>query len=228
VSGGPPINKASLSTQIAALLRREIVDGNRAPGSRLIIDELAQAYGVSPIPVRDALREVEAEGLIVRGAQRGLFVADVTLSEIHDLFEFRAWLEAPAAVAAAANRTPEDVANVEDLWNLLQEHSRTGVWEPEGWNAHQRVHQALLLPGCGAWAARSLVHVYLNIERYAKLFMTHVPVAPANAQHLAMVNAFRAGDGELLRKLVLEHIPDIEQAIVVATHLADTERQEAP
>lgn len=214
----PAVRRDSLAEQIAAHLRTEIIDGTREPGSRLVLDKLAVRYHVSPIPVRDALRRLESEGLVERAATNRLAVAAPNLAEIHDLFELRAWIEAPAARQAARARTPADLRQVRTLWQEIKKHTGGGVWEPRAWIAHQQFHQALLLPGCGKWAARILELVYLNIERYSRLFITHVPVDPANRQHAAMLAALEAGDGDALQQLAREHIPDIERLVTESLH----------
>lgn len=207
------MKRDSLAEQIAANLRSEIIAGSREPGARLILDKLATDYHVSPMPVRDALRRLESEGLVVRTATNRLAVAAPNLAEVHDLFELRAWIEAPAARKAASARTPADLRQVRSLWEEVQKHTSGGVWEPEAWAAHQQFHQALLLPGCGKWAARILELIYLNIERYSRLFITHVPIEPANRQHVAMLAALEARDGDTLQRLAREHIPEIESLV---------------
>lgn len=146
----PAVRRDSLAEQIAAHLRTEIIDGTRAPGSRLVLAKLALQYHVSPIPVRDALRRLENEGLVERAATNRLAVAAPNLAEVHDLFELRAWIEAPAARPAARARTPADLRRVRTLWEEVQKYTRAGVWEPRAWVAHQQFHQALLLPGAGS------------------------------------------------------------------------------
>ena len=212
------MRRHSLAEQIAAHLRAEIIEGTRGPGTRLVLDKLAADYHVSPIPIRDALRRLESEGLVERTATNRLAVAAPNLAEIHDLFELRAWIEAPAARRAANARTPADLRQVRFLWERVQQHTSAGIWEPEAWAAHQQFHQALLRPGCGQWAARILELIYLNIERYSRLFITHVPVEPANRQHGAMVTALQARDGDALERLAREHIPEIQRLVTDSLH----------
>lgn len=95
---------------VYAEIRRGIVEGRHAPGSRLVEQRLAAELDVSRTPVREALRRLEAEGLVVVERHRGAQVRGLSAEEVADLYDVRARLEAYAAELAAARRTDADVA----------------------------------------------------------------------------------------------------------------------
>ncbi len=106
---------ASLPSQIADLLEEEITAGALQPGQRLRGDELASQYGVSRIPVREALRTLEAAGWIEIRPRYGAYVRQHSAAELIDLFEVRAVLEAFAARCAADRRTDAELAHLKRI-----------------------------------------------------------------------------------------------------------------
>lgn len=103
----PPFATQSVSQQISDYLRAAIVQGSIKPSQRLIEETLAQQLGVSRTPVREALRRLEAEGLVEFQAQKGARVRSVSLDELNALYELRILLEGYAARLAAKKITPE-------------------------------------------------------------------------------------------------------------------------
>ena len=98
---------ANSSAVAADLIRQAILDGELPAGSRLKEDELAARLDVSRTPVREALRRLEAEGLVVHEAKRGAAVRAYSASELDDMYRLRAMLEGYAARRAAERMTPE-------------------------------------------------------------------------------------------------------------------------
>ena len=95
-------------------LRRGVVEGRYPPGTRLVEQRLAASLDVSRTPVREALRRLEAEGLVVVERHRGAQVRALSAEEVADLFDVRARLEAYAAELAAERCTPADVARLDE------------------------------------------------------------------------------------------------------------------
>ena len=89
--------------ELARLLQEEIISGRLAPTTRLTEEEVAQAYGVSRSPVREALRLLERDGLVVKAPRRGIWVAPMTLKDFDEVYACRIPLEALAAAEAAAS-----------------------------------------------------------------------------------------------------------------------------
>ncbi|MFC4243821.1 GntR family transcriptional regulator [Gryllotalpicola reticulitermitis] len=113
----PPINDGEARTTplaIAQVLRARIIGGNYAPGEQLVEDRLAKHFGVSRIPVREALRMLEAEGFVDLVPYRGAFVAEVDRDAADHTLEIRAGLEPIAARRAAVYRTEENLDVLRD------------------------------------------------------------------------------------------------------------------
>ena len=105
----PRFAAQSVSQQISDYLRAAIVQGTIKPNQRLVEETLAQELGVSRTPVREALRRLEAEGLIEFEAQKGARVRPVSAEELAELYELRILLEGHAARLAAKKITPAEL-----------------------------------------------------------------------------------------------------------------------
>ena len=105
----------SLREVIADEVRTAILDGRFQPGERLVEDRLAAAYGVSRNPVREALRALEGEGLVVVKPRRGAFVATLSGDEAHEIIELRAALEGLSARLAARRGAAATKAQIADV-----------------------------------------------------------------------------------------------------------------
>jgi len=99
----------TLVAQLVEQIEEAILSGSLPAGERINADVFAEHYGISRIPVREALRTLEADGWIRSLARQGYFVREKSATEIYDLFETRLVLEPAAAALAADRRTPEDL-----------------------------------------------------------------------------------------------------------------------
>ena len=96
-------------------LREAIVEGRLKPGQRLMEVQLAEQLGVSRTPVREAIRKLELEGLVVMLPRKGAYVANMSLKDLIDVLEIRASLEGLAASLAAERITDEDIKKLESI-----------------------------------------------------------------------------------------------------------------
>jgi len=96
-----------------AQIRQAIVEGRYRPGQRLIEQRIAEEFALSRTPVREALRRLEAEGLVQSEPNRGAIVRDLTTDDLADLYDLRARLEAYAAELAAVRIEPREVEELD-------------------------------------------------------------------------------------------------------------------
>lgn len=126
--GGPqpwrpqPLSKTEY---VLERLRQELADGEIHPGQQLRQVDIAQRYGVSPTPVREALRLLEADGAIQYAPHRGATVTELTSQELSDLYLIRSALEAQLARLAAERATPEQVAEIRSQHEALRDSIAT-------------------------------------------------------------------------------------------------------
>jgi DNA-binding GntR family transcriptional regulator len=106
---------ATLGDQIVSAIRARIIEGQLAPGERLVDSSLAQQLNTSRPTVREAFRRLEHEGVVVNFPYRGYFVAELRPSHVFELLELRGLLEGRAAEAAVANLTADDIERLRRL-----------------------------------------------------------------------------------------------------------------
>ncbi|WP_309055483.1 GntR family transcriptional regulator [Streptomyces sp.] len=188
---------------VCTAIRDDIVSGVLEPGGRLTEEQLAGRYGVSRVPVREALRTLESEGFVVSRRHAGAHVAEPTEQEAADLLDVRALLEPLGAARAAQRRTEAHLKVLRGLVRLGQERARRGQGEdlrPLGGWFHETLAQASGSPALAA---------LLTQLRYkiAWMYVVEQPERPVEAwaEHGAIVDAVARGDAERARALTAMH-----------------------
>ncbi|WP_420035966.1 GntR family transcriptional regulator [Streptomyces sp. cg28] len=188
---------------VCTAIRDDIVAGVYERGGRLTEELLARRYGVSRVPVREALRTLEAEGFVVTRRHAGACVAEPTEQEAADLLEIRMLLEPLGAARAAQRRTEAHLKVLRGLVRLGQERSRRGQNEDlrslGGW-FHETLAQASGSPG--------LITLLTQLRhKIAWMYAVETPPRPAEswAEHGAIVDAVARGDAERARALTAQH-----------------------
>lgn len=183
----------ALWERVAATLRRAIVLGEFAPGTRLKEPSLAKRFGVSRLPIREAITQLEREGLVRSEPRRGAYVVGVTQQDIVDIYECRLTLEMLAIQQAAVRVTPEEAA---DLYRDIDEmeegvaSGRIGAFAAADMSFHRTL---IVLSGNralrSAWEPLApLIETTLDIadtsvEDISKAVAGHRPIVSALEQH---------------------------------------------
>ncbi|MFE7315826.1 GntR family transcriptional regulator [Streptomyces sp. NPDC057555] len=197
--------RGHLSTHaVCTAMRGDIVSGMLTPGSRLVEDVLAARYGVSRVPVREALRTLQAEGFVTTRHHAGACVAELTEQEAADLLDIRAVMEPLGAARAAARRTTAHLKVLRGLVRLGQQRARHGhpgdLCQLDGW-FHETLAQAAGSPSLTAL----LTQLRRKIEwTYAVESPTHV--TDSWNEHGAVLDAVARRDAERARALMAAHI----------------------
>jgi DNA-binding GntR family transcriptional regulator len=188
---------------VCTAIRDDIVSGVFERGSRLTEEQLARRYGVSRVPVREALRTLESEGFVTTRRHAGACVAEPTEQEAADLLEVRMLLEPLGAARAAKRRTEAHLKVLRGLVRLGQERARRGQGEDlrslGGW-FHETLAQASGSPGLTALLTQ-LRH------KITWMYAVDQPAKPIEswAEHGAIVDAVARGDVERARALTALH-----------------------
>ena len=149
---------------VTAEIRRAVLTGSLAAGQRFSIRDLAVQLGVSHIPIREALRRLESQGLIILRPARSAEVASLTVADLEAIYRLRYVIE-PQLAAASVGRHGRAHGAV--LRRLL-EKSRDE--DPEfAWQAHYDFHAALVHPAATPWDERVLETLWTAAERYTHL-----------------------------------------------------------
>ncbi|MGE7389065.1 GntR family transcriptional regulator [Streptomyces sp. NPDC004126] len=188
---------------VCTAIRDDIVSGFFGPGGRLTEEVLARRYGVSRVPVREALRTLESEGFVTTRRHAGACVAEPTAQEAADLLELRMLLEPLAASRAARRRTDGHLKVLRGLVRLGRE--RAGRAQGEDLRSlgswfHETLAQASASPGLIALLTQTR-------HKIAWMYVVDAPAQPAEcwAEHAAIVDAVARGDAERARALTALH-----------------------
>ncbi|MCQ4346551.1 GntR family transcriptional regulator [Pseudomonas stutzeri] len=199
----------TLSDHVFRCIQSAIVRGEIAPGSKISEPELARAYGISRGPLREAIRRLEGQRLLVRVPHVGARVVSLSPAELLELYEIRESLEGMAC-RLAAERMSE--AEIDELRRVLDTHERdaafqagVGYYQQEGdFDFHYRIIQ-----GSGNQTLSNLLcnELYQLVRMYRIQFST-MPNRPrqAFAEHHRILDAIAERDGELAELLMRRHI----------------------
>ncbi|MGE5235207.1 MAG: GntR family transcriptional regulator [Acidobacteriota bacterium] len=201
-----------LPHQVAERLRADILEGRLRPGEWLRQEKLAQEHGVSQMPVREAIRQLAAEGLVEHVPYRGARVVEFSRADVEDLYQCRAFIEGSAARYAASCITDQELAELEAL------HQAMAACDFPGQIAEYRelnrlFHGVIFTASQRSFLVRTLAQLWSafpsmlwsNIPRVA---VTSVPERdePDIVEHAEIVAALKAHDPERAERAVRAHI----------------------
>ena len=126
---------------IAAALRADILSGAARPGTLLRQEDLAARFAMSRIPVRDALRLLEAEGLVTIATNRGAQVAQLSRAEVAEIFHLRILLECNCLALAMARMSDADIDRIERIRQRAEIDAATPEWSPSDWAFHEALYR---------------------------------------------------------------------------------------
>jgi DNA-binding GntR family transcriptional regulator len=162
---GPTGGHRTLAEKAFDRLHQAIIQGEIAPGERLPIEELAATLEMSPMPIREALRLLDAAGLVEHIPHRGARVRELSIDDLREVYEARLALE-PLAVAHAAERfSDDDAARASDA---LRRHVRAYRHRTpaEAFAAHTEFHFSLYNAANSRWLVRLITPLWESSERY--------------------------------------------------------------
>lgn len=197
---------ASLRHQVEDALRNAIAGGQFAPGARLVERELCEMTGVSRPSIREALRRLEAEGLVHMVPHRGPMVAEMGIEEARQIYAVRALLEGFAAQEFARYATTEEVARLKDCLRAIEKAARPGGG-PDLTAAKAQFY-GVLLDGCRNDIVRSVLSGLLNRVNVLRMTsMSRKDRLPASLKELRELLArIVARDPEGARQASMLHI----------------------
>lgn len=205
------ITRVTLVDNVAERLRGDLVSGAIEPGERILVSALEKRFGVSHIPIREALRRLEAEGFVKTMPQRGTVAAEVDLDDLQGLYDLRRLLEGPVVRRAIEVATPADVAAMRAALAALEKVA-ADPRSPLFFKRHRDFHWSLLEPGANDWVRRVLDQVWLAAERYVRIFVS-ATVARAMREHRGLVAAAESGDAALTEQLLIAHLDGTERTV---------------
>lgn len=200
----PNLGKAPTASDIILkFIRDSIADGSLDEGEPIRQDDVARMFNVSKIPVREALKRLEAEGLVEFQRNKGAIVTAVSEPEIAQIFETRAILELNAIRLSVPHMTPETFAEAQAFCDAFARETDVAQWSALNWQFHSRLYLDAQRP----FLVSTIRAVNDRLERYLRiqLSLSHGQ-GTADREHREILAACRAGDAERAGELVYAHI----------------------
>ncbi|WP_439574682.1 GntR family transcriptional regulator [Phreatobacter sp.] len=204
----------TLSAAIVDRLRQAILDGSHPAGTQLRQDALAETYGVSRIPVREALFQLEAEGLVRILPHKGAVVSELSIDEINDVFDLRTILEPRLFAASATQFGAEDLAMLDFIQNRFvsairaNDVSRWGLLNAE---FHMALYARAVQP-----RTRAIVSALLQTsDRYTRVQLSSTAaMGKAQQDHAHLIALCKAGKVEEGCRFLIGHIEEVRQDLL--------------
>lgn len=190
-------------------LRQEILDGTLPPGTSLDQEALATRLGLSTTPVREALRRLESERLVIGRAHRDTFVAELSRELLEDTYAVRLKLDPLAASMAAKSAKPEELEAIAELARI------TPLTDPTEQLQHNRALHRAIYRACGNEVLVEILELLWDrSDRYRLITIREErdPVKMRN-EHLEIADALTARNGKLAAKLMTAHLNDSYELI---------------
>ena len=193
----------ALYEEVAELLRQRIFSNQLAPGSWIDELKLADEYGISRTPLREALKVLATEGLVTMKVRRGAYVTDINAKDQRDVYHLLSLLEADAASVVAASATDEQL---QDLQSLHQGLVAAVADTDQFFAVNERFHMRLLEIADNRWRDQLVADLrkVMKLNRHHSLLKSG-RVAESLSEHQALMNALLGRDPALSAQRMREH-----------------------
>lgn len=209
-----PLGHRTMAVAAADELRRRILEGEFPGGYQLRQDALANDLGVSRIPIREALVQLESEGLVKIVAHRGAVVSELSVDEIEELFALRALLEPRLLRLSVPHLTPEDFAALDRIlaeYGAEMDSRDASRWGELNSALHMRLYERANQPRTSGIVASLLQ----GTDRYTRMQLSFTDGRPrAQEDHAKLVALCRAGRIDEAADVLAAHIEDAGAALI--------------
>jgi DNA-binding GntR family transcriptional regulator len=206
------ITRSVLSDQVKGRLLQAILDGRYPPGARIVETRVAKEFGTSQAPVREALRDLEALGVVESSPFKGARVRQPSTEELLEAFDVRAILEGHGAVLAVENLTDTELARLEELTEEMRTAATSGDPYREA-TADTEFHRLIMHFSGNA----TLERVWSTLEPFLRTYITIVsPGVDRRAvadRHLPIIEALRRQNNDLIEEAFRVHFEQAAAAL---------------
>ncbi len=223
------ITRSVLSEQVKGRLLQAILDGRYPPGARIVETRVAREFGTSQAPVREALRDLEALGVVETAPFKGARVRQPTTEELLEAFEVRAILEGHGAVLAMENISRIDLERLDELVEQMRAAAIAG--DPFGEATADTEFHGLIMHNSGN---ATLERVWRTLEPFLRTYITIVsPGVDRRAvadRHIPIIEALRRQNPDLVEEAFRVHFEAAATALaeVWPHHSGDDDGAERP
>ncbi len=193
--------RSTLRERIADGIRNAIVNGTLPAGSRVAEPDLAERFGISRTPVREALRQLESEGFITVVPRKGAIVASLSAKDISDFYDLKMVLEGFAARQATRALTDADIDRMSDVNDAMLAAALNEEWR-KAIELHNEFHEIFVDAAGNERLAAIDRNLVLQFQRFRLILAMHGSIEGSARQHREIIAAFRERDAELAESLV--------------------------
>lgn len=194
--------KETIAQRISKALADRIIAGELEPGTRLRQDHIAEEFNTSHVPVREAFRRLEAQGLAISEPRKGVRVAGFELSEVREVAAMRAALEVLALHHAAPHLTPVLLDEAEEALHAGEKSHDVRTWEA----ANSRFHRLLLTPCAMPRLLAAIDDLHAASARFLFAAWRSDWEATTDHDHRAILAALRQGNVEAACSVLERHV----------------------
>ncbi|MDZ4044507.1 MAG: GntR family transcriptional regulator [Rhodoglobus sp.] len=209
---------AGIQARVTEQVRAQIIDGTLAPGDSLSEFALAEEYGVSRTPVREALKQLQTEGLVVIRPRVGTFVATPSRREIQELFHMKELFEGSAARLLAMRGEVPEVAALRQ--NVINADAAVASGDAQTYAALVGEFHDLIIQGSDNTKLVTHYRTMMNQLAYPRLVMTSLSkpgrLAESEDEHHRVLELILAKDGTTAERVMREHVRASQQALLDA------------
>ncbi len=201
------LSPRALYEEVAELLRQRIFKRELEPGSWIDELKIAEAYGISRTPLREALKVLAAEGLVTMKVRRGAYVTEVSERDLADVYHLLGLLEADAAGVVASGASPSQIDALRALHDDLEACARPGKQDRERFfEVNERFHMCLLEIANNRWRDQMVADLrkVMKLNRHNSLLKSGRMDESLN-EHRALMAAISARDAALAMQRMQEH-----------------------
>ncbi|MBQ2678504.1 MAG: GntR family transcriptional regulator [Firmicutes bacterium] len=207
-------NHRPLRVLVYEELKHRILIGEIPPGARMMEVELAEDLGVSRTPVREAIRNLEKEGLVTIEPRRGAYASKLAMKDVIDILEVRQDLEALSASLAAARMTDEYKEKLYQINDQYRTAVETGT-TADMIRCDTEFHRAIVEACDNPVLLRMITQLQEMVLRFRYLYYEDLERAKKQpAAHQFIIDALVSGDEERARKAARDHIDDLKTLVL--------------
>jgi DNA-binding GntR family transcriptional regulator len=198
---------------ITERLRQAIITGAIRPSERIRVADLERKFGVSHIPIREALRRLQSEGFVEISPRRTTIAAGVDLSDLANIYDLRRIIEVEIGRRSVSRMTKSDIETVRRALVSFQAVANDPS-SAEFWERHRNFHWALLAPAANPTVRRVLDHLWQSSERYVRLFVsTFATMDTVMDLHVELYEACAGGDVTTFENALTRHYVETEKTV---------------
>lgn len=218
-----PIQYRTVADSVYGWIKDAIVDGTFRPGEHIAQERLTELLGVSRTPVRDAMKRLEAEGLVVSKPHCGVVVFDVTEDQLMEIYEIRILLEQYCAGKACLRASEDEIDQIEQDNYAMMSFPSTSQQFMAG---DRRFHRDLcLLSGCTS-TIEILENLWTRCEAFKAIYYSIDGKADNTLEeHARIIQAFRNRDAETVKAIINLHLQDVLRTNVLRLRADQESRQ---